>query len=74
MKNKKPNKPASNVTNRKITWKLIHNFMCLTFHSTGIWYKNTEVEYRNFDYLSPWEGISNTLEGDDKAKKNDEEG
>ncbi len=31
-------------------------------------------EYRNFDYLSPWEGISNTLEGDDKAKKNDEEG
>ena len=30
-------------------------------------------EYRNFDYLSPWEGISNTLEGDDKAKKNDEE-
>ena len=31
-------------------------------------------EYRNFDYLSPWEGISNTLEGDDKAKKNDDEG
>jgi len=30
-------------------------------------------EYRNFDYLSPWEGISNTLEGDDKADKNDEE-
>ena len=28
-------------------------------------------EYRNFDYSSPWEGISNQLIGDEKAKKDD---
>ena len=26
-------------------------------------------EYRNFDYMSPWEGIPNSLEGDDKASE-----
>ena len=26
-------------------------------------------EYRNFDYLSPWEGFENQLIGDDKAEK-----
>ena len=26
-------------------------------------------EYRNFDYISPWEGIDNKLIGDEKAKK-----
>ena len=26
-------------------------------------------EFRNFDYLSPWEGASYVLPGDEKAKK-----
>ena len=26
-------------------------------------------EYRNFDYMSPWEGINNTLEGDEKIEE-----
>ena len=30
-------------------------------------------EYRNFDYMSPWEGISNSLEGDDKATEENNE-
>ena len=30
-------------------------------------------EYRNFDYTSPWEGISNQLIGDEKAKNEDKE-
>ena len=28
-------------------------------------------EYRNFDYMSPWEGIDNKLAGDEKSKKED---
>ncbi len=28
-------------------------------------------EYRNFDYLSPWEGASYVLPGDEKAKKSE---
>ena len=28
-------------------------------------------EYRNFDYMSPWEGLDNNLIGDDKSKKED---
>ena len=31
---------------------------------------NLTQEYRNFDYSSPWEGQSNELKGDEKAKKN----
>jgi len=31
-------------------------------------------EYRHFDYMSPWEGIENTLEGDEKANKDKDEG
>ncbi|MGE0409327.1 MAG: NADH-quinone oxidoreductase subunit C, partial [Amphiplicatus sp.] len=27
-------------------------------------------EYRNFDYLSPWEGAQYVLPGDEKAKGN----
>jgi len=27
-------------------------------------------EYRNFDYLSPWEGVARALPGDEKAKGN----
>ena len=30
-------------------------------------------EYRNFDYMSPWEGITNSLEGDDKASEESDE-
>ena len=30
-------------------------------------------EFRNFDYMSPWEGISNTLEGDEKSKEESNE-
>ena len=30
-------------------------------------------EYRNFDYMSPWEGIPNSLAGDDKASENSDE-
>ena len=30
---------------------------------------NLPQEYRNFDYSSPWEGLSNELKGDEKAKK-----
>ena len=30
-------------------------------------------EFRNFDYMSPWEGIPNTLEGDDKASEDKNE-
>jgi len=30
-------------------------------------------EYRNFDYMSPWEGINNTLEGDDKVNEENDE-
>ena len=30
-------------------------------------------EYRNFDYMSPWEGIPNSLEGDDKASEESDE-
>ena len=30
-------------------------------------------EYRNFDYMSPWEGIPNSLEGDDKASEDSDE-
>ena len=30
-------------------------------------------EYRNFDYMSPWEGIPNSLEGDDKANEDSDE-
>jgi len=30
-------------------------------------------EYRNFDYMSPWEGIPNSLEGDDKATEDTNE-
>ena len=26
-------------------------------------------EYRNFDYMSPWEGLDNKLEGDSKSEK-----
>ena len=28
-------------------------------------------EYRNFDYMSPWEGFDNKLVGDEKSKKKD---
>ena len=28
-------------------------------------------EYRNFDYMSPWEGIDNKLVGDEKSNKED---
>ena len=31
-------------------------------------------EYRNFDYKSPWEGVPNSLVGDDKARENKDEG
>ena len=31
-------------------------------------------EYRNFDYMSPWEGIPNSLAGDDKASEDSDEG
>ncbi|MBS56710.1 MAG: NADH-quinone oxidoreductase subunit C [Rickettsiales bacterium] len=31
-------------------------------------------EYRNLDYASPWEGIPNTLSGDEKVLKDDDEG
>ena len=30
-------------------------------------------EFRNFDYMSPWEGIPNSLEGDDKASGGENE-
>ena len=30
-------------------------------------------EYRNFDYMSPWEGVPNSLEGDDKATEDSDE-
>ena len=30
-------------------------------------------EYRNFDYMSPWEGIPNSLKGDDKASEDSDE-
>ena len=30
-------------------------------------------EYRNFDYMSPWEGIQNSLKGDDKATEDSDE-
>ena len=30
-------------------------------------------EYRNFDYMSPWEGIPNSLAGDDKASEDSDE-
>ena len=30
-------------------------------------------EYRNFDYMSPWEGIPNSLAGDDKASEDNDE-
>ena len=30
-------------------------------------------EYRNFDYMSPWEGIENTLEGDEKINEEKDE-
>ena len=30
-------------------------------------------EYRNFDYMSPWEGIPNSLAGDDKASEDKDE-
>ena len=30
-------------------------------------------EYRNFDYMSPWEGIPNSLEGDDKTTEDSDE-
>ena len=30
-------------------------------------------EYRNFDYMSPWEGINNTLEGDEKINEEKDE-
>ena len=30
-------------------------------------------EFRNFDYMSPWEGISNSLEGDEKSKEDNDE-
>ena len=30
-------------------------------------------EYRNFDYKSPWEGIPNSLAGDDKASEESDE-
>ena len=30
-------------------------------------------EYRNFDYMSPWEGIPNSLKGDDKVTEDNDE-
>jgi hypothetical protein len=30
-------------------------------------------EYRNFDYMSPWEGINNNLEGDEKVNEEKDE-
>ena len=30
-------------------------------------------EYRNFDYMSPWEGVPNSLAGDDKASEDSDE-
>ena len=30
-------------------------------------------EYRSFDYMSPWEGIPNSLEGDNKATEDSDE-
>ena len=30
-------------------------------------------EYRNFDYMSPWEGIPNSLAGDDKVSEDSDE-
>ena len=30
-------------------------------------------EYRNFDYMSPWEGIPNSLKGDDKVNEDNDE-
>ena len=30
--------------------------------------------YRNFDFLSPWEGIPRDLPGDEKAKSQNETG
>ena len=30
-------------------------------------------EFRNFDYMSPWEGIPNSLPGDDKASEDSDE-
>ena len=32
-----------------------------------------DQEYRNFDYMSPWDGIPNSLEGDDKATEDSDE-
>jgi len=34
---------------------------------------NLTQEYRNFDYMSPWEGINNTLEGDEKINEEKDE-
>ena len=31
-------------------------------------------EFRDFDYVSPWEGIPNLLKGDEKAEEKDNEG
>ena len=33
---------------------------------------NLPQEYRNFDYTSPWEGLTNELKGDEKATKHDD--
>ncbi len=30
--------------------------------------------FRNFDFLSPWEGIQKDLPGDEKAKRQDQTG
>tara|TARA_Y100000590_G_scaffold441587_1_gene568558 strand:+ start:522 stop:1130 length:609 start_codon:yes stop_codon:yes gene_type:complete len=33
---------------------------------------NLSQEYRNFDYSSPWEGLTNKLVGDEKAEEDDD--
>jgi len=40
-------------------------------HEKKIVYEPVKLtqEYRNFDYMSPWEGINNTLEGDEKIEE-----
>jgi NADH-quinone oxidoreductase subunit C len=35
---------------------------------------NLTQEYRNFDFLSPWEGVQQLLPGDEKAEAVEEEG
>ena len=35
---------------------------------------NLTQEYRNFDFLSPWEGVQQLLPGDEKAEAAEEEG